>query len=91
MFRLAASNSNTALWLARLARVPRWVWVVLGLAILIPLTMLVLAAVAVGLIVAAGVIASALVRNWLLGFRQRPTDDGRRNVRVVVRTNYDTP
>ena len=88
MIRIAFHNPKAQAWQRRLSRIPRWGWVIIGVAVILPIVVLLASIVAVALV--AGAIAIAVVM-LLLALRGlwlqliRPRDDGRRNVRIVVR------
>lgn len=90
MFRIAFQDPRFIAWQSRLGRLPRWAWVAIAIGVLVPVVVL-LASVLVlallsGLAVLALVVALLLIRSlWtrlIGGFRR---DDGRRNVRIVLR------
>ncbi len=78
----------------RLARVPRWAWILFFVGVLLPIVVLGVAIVAVGLVTGLIVMAAALLVSVILGAVYRlmhrrgmgQVDDGRRNVQIVVRS-----
>jgi len=84
-------DPRIARWQARLARVPRWGWIAIFVAILVPILILLAGIIAVGLITGGLVLAAVLLVSTVLALvqrllhrRHRQLDDGRRNVKIVV-------
>jgi hypothetical protein len=88
-------DPRIARWQARLARVPRWVWIVIFIGMMIPVIALGVAIVAVGLVTVAIVMTALVVVSAVMGIayrlmhrRQRlaggTSPDGRSNVQIVV-------
>jgi hypothetical protein len=78
-------------WQGRLARVPKWAWVLFIAGVILPLVVMGVLFVMLGLIVRAVLrIGMGLIGLLTGGSRgvnrelQSPVDDGRRNVRVMV-------
>jgi len=71
-------------WQARLARMPRWGWIAVIIGIAVPILGLLMVAFVSGIIVLAAVMVIAFVLNFIRRLFQRPADDGRRNVKIVV-------
>jgi len=77
-------------WLQRFGRVPRWAWIAIFSAVVIPIALLVLAVILVGLllglmvffVIAAFMILHGLCRRLLLGRRSV----GHSNVLITVRS-----
>lgn len=101
MFRVAfQQDPRIAAWAARAARVPRWGWWLIGVAVITPV-ILVLAGIialalvfgfaAVAIVVCVMILMSLLVSLRMIWWRlkNKMHDDGRRNVRIVVRKNSD--
>jgi len=76
-------------WQTRLARVPRWMWIAVFVAAVVPIVVFVIVALAAAVLTAVIVmiavllVGSILAAVWrLLNLRRH--DDGRRNVQIVV-------
>ena len=70
-------------WQARLARMPRWGWIAIGLAMAIPVLGILMAVFLSGAVMFGIVIAILFVMGLVRRlFRRR--SDGRENVRIVV-------
>ncbi len=90
MFRMAFHDPRMMAWQNRLARLPRWAWIAIALGVVLPIFIVlagfVLLAVVSGLVVLAAVMVILSIRNLFLRLVQPRQDDGRRNVRIVVRS-----
>lgn len=101
MFRVAfGQDPRVALWQSRLARMPRWGWWLIGAAVITPVILILAGIIALALIfgfaavavvICVMVVMSLLVslRMAWLRLRNKMHDDGRRNVRIVVRRPDD--
>jgi hypothetical protein len=69
MFRVGVQSPQVMLWQARLSRIPRWGWALIGIAVVVPIVVLLLTmavvAVTVGIVVLAVVAGIVAVRNML--------------------------
>ncbi len=70
MIRMAFSSPRMNAWQTRVSRIPRWGWI----------------AVLSGLAILTVVMLIVTVRNYFRGVRHARVDDGRRNVRIAVRS-----
>lgn len=84
-------NPRLQLWVARLARLPRWVWIAFAIGVIVPITVLGASLLAVALVFGAVAALAALFVTTVIravrrlrGQRTTSLDAGRRNVRVVV-------
>jgi len=88
MVRVMFHNPRLNAWQHRLARIPRWGWTIIGVAIVLPIVLLLLSVVAMALIagaVALAVVIALLVLRGIFLRLKGPKDDGRRKVKIVVR------
>lgn len=101
MFRVAfQQDPRVAAWQARASRIPRWGRWLIGVAVVTPV-ILVLAGIialalifgfaAVAIVICVMILMSLLVslRVFWWRLRNKMHDDGRRNVRIVVRRDSD--
>lgn len=87
MFRVAISNPRGQAWQARLSRIPRWGWMIIAIAVILPVVVLLASIVALALaggLIAIGVVLALLFIRAVFRSLLGPKDDGRRNVKVVV-------
>ena len=88
MFHFALHHPRLSAWQNRLARVPRWGWALIGLAVVAPFIILMFTvlffAVAAGLTALGVVLLLLALRSFWMRLTHRFKDDGRRNVRIVI-------
>ena len=91
MFQARLHLPPLALWQARLARVPRWAWIAFFAGAAVPILVVVILALAAAALTGVIVMLAVLLVSPVLGLVSRllrlgRQDDGRRNVRIVVRS-----
>lgn len=102
MFRVAfQQDPRVAAWQMRLAKLPRWGWWLIAIAVITPVVLILAGIIALALIFGFAAIAVVIcvmlvmsllvsIRVFWLRLRNKLRDDGRRNVRIVVRRNEST-
>ena len=89
MFRVVSQFPQISPWMVRLSRIPRWGWIAIGVGIILPIVILLasvaLVAIISGAIVLAVVVLMMALRRLWLRLTGKFRDDGRRNVKVIVR------
>jgi hypothetical protein len=84
----APLNPRLQLWINRLARLPRWVWIAFAIGVILPIIVLGASLLAVALVF--GTLAALLITTIIRAARrlrqprQTSLDVGRRNAHVVV-------
>ena len=84
MLNMFIHSHHLQAWHSRLARVPRWAWIALGLPIVVAGGAILLFALLAGLVLFAVVGAIKFFMSSARRMFARPVDDGRRNVRIMV-------
>lgn len=72
-------------WQMKLSRIPRWGWIAIAIGVILPFAVLFLVALLIGLAVLAAVFLVLWVRGMVRRIGGKLHDDGRRNVRIMVR------
>jgi hypothetical protein len=88
MIRVAFGNPRAAAWQGRLSRVPRWGWAIIGVSVVLPIVLLLVSIAAMALLAGAAAIIVVMLLMFVRALWLRmvgPKDDGRRNVKIVVR------
>jgi hypothetical protein len=87
----APMSPRLQLWITRLARLPRWVWIAFIIGVIVPIVVLGASLLAIALVVGtvtafAALLLTTIIRavRRLCGQRTTSLDAGRCNVRVVV-------
>lgn len=89
MVEFVLQHPRVAALAAKLRQIPRWGWIAIGLGVVLPVVVVLGALAAVALASGALVALVVLAIMALLRLFRRvrgPADDGRRNVRIVVRS-----
>jgi len=84
MLNMFIHSPHLQAWHSRLARMPRWGWIVIGVPIVVIGGAVLLFALLVGLALFAAVGAIRFFTSSVRRMFARPVDDGRRNVRIMV-------